>query len=182
MAKPTIEQVSELHRQIESGRISREALQAFLRNPEQSAPDPIFKVEVDYGKTLEAMIAAGRYDWVDSGITPERFPIQGEGKAERELVLVHLDKEVSTDEAQAELDRRGLRPAKIEELLALGAAQPELQREFPIVALGSDFVNSDGFRGFVYLGWGGGGRDLYLHWDDDDWNKHCRFLAARKSA
>lgn len=183
MAKVTLEQVSELHRQIESGRVTREAFQAFLRNPEQFealSADPLFRVTVDYGLPLAQMIASGKYDWTNGDITPERFPIQGEGKAPRELVLVHLDKVATTDEALAELDRRGLRPAKIEELLALGAARPELQKEFPIVALGSRFVSRRGGRFFAYLGWFGNGRKLDLGWDGSGWRGVCRFLAVRK--
>lgn len=142
--------------------------------------DPILKVTVDYGQTLAEMIASGKYDWVNSDITSERFPIQGEGKAERELVLVHLGRIVSTDEALAKMDRGGFRAAKIEELLALGAACPELQKKFPIVALGSHFVNQYGDRIFAYLDWSGNERNLSLGWDGYGWGGIFRFLAVRK--
>jgi hypothetical protein len=144
--------------------------------------DPIFKVEVDYGLTLAEMIMAGKYDWTSSNITPEHFPIQGEGRVERELTFVHFNKVMTTDEVLAELDRRGLRPGggKIEELLALGAKFPDLQRQFPIVAIGSSFVGGGGFRSFACLYWLGGERHLGLAYVVDDWSEGCRFLAARK--
>lgn len=159
----------------------KEFAQSLVKPVEPALPTgQIFKVAVDYGQTLEQMIAAGRYDWVSSGITPKRFPISGEGGAERELVLVHPNKVASTDEVLAELDRHGLRPAKIEEILALGAAHPELQREFPIVELGSSFVDGLGSRRFAYLGRYVALRGLRLFCDVDGWGVRCRFLAARK--
>jgi hypothetical protein len=36
-------------------------------------------ITVDYGNSLQAMIAAGKYDWVNSGITAKRFPVEGTG-------------------------------------------------------------------------------------------------------
>jgi hypothetical protein len=48
----------------------------------------IYPVTIDYGQRLDAMIAAGRYDWVDSDLTAERFPITGRGKVVAQLVLV----------------------------------------------------------------------------------------------
>lgn len=166
---------------LDDPRLSEENVRAMhpLFYSKKSA-DPTFKVEVDYGLTLAQMISAGRYDWTNDDINAQNFPIQGEGKAECELVLVHLGKVATTDEVLAELDRRGLRPAKIEELLALGATRPELQKEFPIMALGSRFVLQDGDRGFAYLDWDGSERGLDLHWVGNDWRGIYRFLAVRK--
>jgi hypothetical protein len=160
--------------------ISAEQVQALIEGKDEALG--IFKVTVDYGQTLEQMIAAGKYDGVIRYITPEHFPILGGDKVERELVLVHLNKVATTDEVLAELDRRGLRPAKIEELLVLGALRPELQREFPLVAIGSHWLSPDGYRRFVSLGWRGSERQvLGLFWSDD-WAGFCRFLAVRKDA
>lgn len=95
--------------------ISAEQIQALMEGKDELLG--IFKVTVDYGQTLEQMIAAGKYDHVGPHFTPsERFPISGEGKVEREVVLVgpyhgHWVENV--------LEELGLRPAKIEELLAL---------------------------------------------------------------
>ena len=33
-------------------------------------------ITVGYGNSLQAMIAAGKYDWVNSGITAKRFPVE----------------------------------------------------------------------------------------------------------
>jgi|GEM_PF-1960934 len=119
-------------------------------------------VTVDYGQSLELMIAAGRYDWKNDNIKAKHFPIKGEGKVDLEITLVHYNRVMSTDDVLKDLDQRGLRPAKIEELLALGASQTELQREFPIIALGSVWRSFLGYRYCPYLHGFGSERDLSL--------------------
>ncbi|MDD4994971.1 MAG: hypothetical protein PHW53_00650 [Patescibacteria group bacterium] len=138
-----------------------------------------FSVTVDYSKSLAEMIAVGDYDFVNSDITAEHFPISGKGKVLRKLVLVHLGREATTDEALVEMKLRGLKPADIEGILAFGAAYPDEQRKFPIVGLGSSWVSADGYRRFPYLGGSDGGRELDLDWGWGGirWYGPCRFLA-----
>jgi len=141
-----------------------------------------YKVIVDYGNSLAKMIEAGKYGWFNDDITDKHFPLQGAGQHEVELVLVHLNQSATTKEVLEHLNREGLEPAKIEHLLAFGATYPELQRQFPIIALGSVWVDDDGGRRYPCLVSDGGLRELDLSWDDDDdpWNVSCRFLALRK--
>jgi len=139
-----------------------------------------YPVTVNYSQTLEEMIAAGRYDWKHSDITAKHFPIEGSGTKNVDILLVHYNKNTSTDAVRADLDKRGLRPAKIEELLAFGAKYPEKQREFPIIALGSVWRDFGGSRCGPYLGRFGSGRHLGLHWLGADWVDICRFAAVRK--
>jgi undecaprenyl-diphosphatase len=51
--------------------------------------------------------------------------------------LFHFNRDISSEDAIAEMDKDGFRPATLAELLALGEAQPELQKQFPIIALSS---------------------------------------------
>lgn len=139
---------------------------------------PTFKVTVDVNLDLAAMIKAGKYDWVYEEITDKKFPSTKKGTSEIDLVLVHLDRCATTKEVEAELDKRGLRAATIEELLALGAAQPELQRQFPIVALGSRCVLGAG-EDVPVLDFSNG-RELSLGYCDNGWDDYFRFLAVRK--
>ena len=139
-----------------------------------------FRVAIDRSKSLGAMIEEGRYDWTNSDITAAHFPVKGDGIRESDLFHVHLNCSVSTEEALAALDARGLRPVTIEELLAFGATFPEEQRKFPIVALGSVWQLLDGRRACAYLHGGAGGRRLHLYWLGGGWDSSCRFLAARK--
>ena len=141
-----------------------------------------FTFTVDYSRSLAEMIAAGRYDWTNSDINAANFPIKGEGSVETEGELFHFNRNIGFDEAIREMDKDGYRPATIEELLAFGAKHPELQRQFPIIALGSVWQRSHGLRNVADLGRSDAERDLYLRWIDGGWYDPCRFLAVRKSS
>lgn len=102
-----------------------------------------FTVKVDYSKSLEEMVNAGHYYKVDPGITGENFPLGGKGKVEVEITLIHWDEDeidlyyMDDEEIIEEMGKLGLKPCKIEHLLSLGAQHPDLQKEYPIVCLGS---------------------------------------------
>jgi len=136
-------------------------------------------VAVDYRQSLRAMIAAGRYDWANSDITEKHFSVKP-GPAEIVIELVHFDHVMSSDGALSELDRKGLRPATLPELLAFGAKYKERQREFPIVALGSVWRSWSDDRLVPYLSSCAGGRDLGLGWLAGRWVERYRFAAVRK--
>lgn len=136
------------------------------------------RLTLDYGMSLEQMVAAGHYDWTNSDITTKRFPIVGSGVVEFEHKLFHFDRNVSSEEADRLIIVDGWQPAKIEHLLAFGAAKPEEQRKFPVVALGS-VAEFDGKRRVPYLYGVGSGRDIHLRWRGDDWLGCYRFLAVR---
>mgnify|MGYP001593530058 FL=1 len=97
-----------------------------------------------------------------------------------DVQLVHFNRIVSTEEALKELDNQGLRAIDLHELLSIGAKYPNLQREFPIVALGSVWQDRYGPRYVPYLDGLGSERDLHLSWVGDDWSELCRFAAVRK--
>lgn len=154
--------------------VSHEAVARLLAQ-RMSASYPI---TVDYSLTLEQMITAGGYDWVNSSITSESFPITETGKAELNAQLVCFERAMSSDQALAELDKMGLRPATIAELLVFGAKYPQKQLEFSIVGLGSVAQLGDG-RNVASLDQHGRRRVLYLYLFDDGWYVH-RFLAFPK--
>lgn len=139
-----------------------------------------FPVVVDYTQTLKQMISAGKYDWANDNITAEHFPINGTGKEENDITLFHFNRSISSNDAIAEMDKAGFRSATIEELLALGASQPELQKQFPIVALGSVWPSPGGIRYVPCLAWDGYRRDLRLDWFESGWDESCRFAAVCK--
>lgn len=140
-----------------------------------------YAVVVDYGLSLEQMIAAGHYGYVNPDITPEHFPVtRTRVTVDTDAMLVHLDHSMSTDDALLELDHLGLRPGDLPELLALGAKHPDLQRSFPIVELASVWTFGGGYRYVADLCGYAHARslnlfDVALVWFDD-----CRFLAFRK--
>lgn len=133
--------------------LTAESAQGWIENPrglahvlrEALMPSPAvenadtYKVTVDYCRGFHFMVADGKYDWVyerlnasrDKDAPADHIKLIGSGKHEVEIILLHLDRDATTTEVEVELDKRGLRPATVEELLALGAAYPQLQREFP---------------------------------------------------
>ncbi|MFA6594146.1 MAG: hypothetical protein WCT16_02700 [Candidatus Buchananbacteria bacterium] len=143
-----------------------------------------YDVIVDLSQNLEQMIAAGRYDDTNSDINIKNFSLNKSGKrrVRKHKVRVELfyfnqnfkkDEKIingekiiaKLKEVNSWLARQGVkyryRFARIEELLALGATQPELQQRFLIAALGSIWHDDDGRRSFAYLG--GYNAECYLH-------------------
>ena len=142
----------------------------------------VFKAEVvvDCTKSLAEMIEAGKYDLVNEDVTDAYFSVAGSGQEEVEITLFHFNQMVYSEYAIAEMRKAGYRPATIGELLAFGAAYPELQKQFPITALGSGLRYPKGEFWVPLLQCGGNGRGLNLYWFGCNWDKTWRFAAVRK--
>ncbi len=166
----------------------------------------IFTVTVDYNRTLLQMIQAGKYDHADHEINAEHFPIvydmgeyevsivthdaetaklfqppqKGKWKVELEVILVHFNRNISSDDAIKEMDQLGLRPAVLPELLAFGEMHPAVQKDFPIVALGSVWLLGGGNRRVPGLDRWVAERELHLFYFVGDWLGGYRFAAVRK--
>ena len=141
---------------------------------------PTYRVVVNYTHTLAEMIKAGKYDYANSDINAKNFPVSGAGTRETEIALFHFNKNMSSGQVIAEMEKAGYRPAKIEELLALAEFHPELQREFPIIALGSVWRSPVGDLNVPYLNRYDSRRGLRLDWFGGGWGDGCRFATARK--
>lgn len=141
-----------------------------------------YPVSVPYNgsSTIKELVAAGAFDWKNDDITDKHFPQEKTGAEDVEIELVHLDRDISTDDALVELDKRGLRPANPAELLAFGATFPEVQREFPFIALGQFWRDPNGNRRVVFLDGSGSLRRALLYWTGRDWHRFCRFAGVRK--
>lgn len=140
-----------------------------------------YPITVDHTKSLADMIATGNYGYVNPNITVANFPITGTGVMEEEIILVHLDRDIGSDDAVRELNEMGLEPARIEHATAFGAKYPDVQREYPVVFLGSVWTSSGGDRDVPSLGDWGARRDLLLGDWDVGWARPYRFAAVRKS-
>jgi len=144
-----------------------------------------YSLSVDYGRSVEDAVKAGRYDWANSDITSRNFPTKRKGTAEIEVDLIHFNRYISTDEALRELDRMDYRPAELHELLAFGEKYPEVQYMFPIVALGSVWHNWRGWNNDCFvpsLSWSNSGRVLGLDRIKHGWHWGAsRFAAVRHS-
>lgn len=153
----------------------------------QFVGNPTFPLNVNPRVSLRDRIAAGHYDWWNENILKWRREDQpvytGESPVSVVVEYSHFNKDISTDEAEHRMTETGYRLANLEELLAHGEKNPDEQRQFPIVALGSVFVGPQhGSRCSPSLGGGVSGRKLSLDYRDDDWNADCRFAGVRKDA
>jgi hypothetical protein len=134
---------------------------------------------VDFGQTLEQMIAAGKYDWTNSDITAARFPVKGTGIKKFRNKLFHFDRDISSKAAAAAMRKEGFEPATHMHGLAFGAAFPDEQRKYPIACLGSS-AQVFGSRYVVYLYRLGAGRYLRLSLWVVDWLDLWRFLGVQE--
>jgi hypothetical protein len=143
---------------------------------------PTFKLTVPCSgrSPIKHLLAAGKYDWASCDLTDDHFPPKQTGPAQAIVEVVDFGtRTISNSEAQIELKKRGVEPAAIEHLLAFGAAYPDEQRKYPIIALGSvacirehpcvPFLATDGSARFAGI----------LAWNDE-WSNAMRFLAIRK--
>jgi len=128
--------------------------------------------------SLRSLISACNLDWVNSNVTAENFPIPAGFQFATETKLFHFERTVSSEEVITEMKLKGWNPATIFDLLEFGAKNPELQRQIPIIALGS-VCEIDSVRHVVYLRKRGAEREIRLHWFVRPWGGRFLFLAVR---
>ncbi len=146
---------------------------------EYTRDGPVLEVRVDYALSFNEMVRAGKYDEVNSNITARHFPVKGKDNMNVKIELVQFSLDMSSEQVLIELFQTGLRPALIEELLAVGVLYPELQRQFPIVELGSVWRQPEGGRSVAYLVGNVHKRGLYLTWWSTGWLPRHRFIVVR---
>ncbi len=141
---------------------------------------------MDYSKSIEDSLIAGRYAWVDYRVTSASFPRSETGRGKVSAVLVPFSPQASLGYVFHRQAAAGLRPATLMELLAFGEAYPEEQRKLPAMALGSSvdlmvtIIHRDSHQGsmmrmfteierkvervYPFLGGGLRGRTVNLKW------------------
>ncbi len=129
--------------------------------------------------SLKELIAEGNYDYVNREITEKNFPEKEYVSDVNKYKLFYFNKYITSEEAIKEMGEM-YRPATLKELLTFGIANPELQREFPIIALGSVWVHRFGYRRVPCLDGSSDERRLRLSWYGGDWHGRCRFLGVGK--
>ena len=177
-------QQHDLFRRVREGTLNPESVSRGLQNLIEGRftndIDNTYLVTVNYDLSVKDAVKAGKYDWTKDDITTKHFPSKRVGIAEQKIILVHFNRDIKVDEAIRELDKMGFRPAELPELLALGAKYPDIQRDFPVIALGSVWRNPDGDRYCAYLCGLGSVRSLNLNWFAGWWRDFCRFAAVSK--
>src|SRR3989344_1194444 len=146
----------------------RQGMVGLLLKKAKSSADGVIRLFVDYIRPLANMIKEdGRFDHVNSNITEKNFPITKRPNWEVEMKvfttqdLVGETRSLTSEEVIQALKNKGYREAELPEGLAYAKANPDEQREYPILLLGStsDWRDWCGHRYIPYLGRGGGGRD-----------------------
>lgn len=138
-------------------------------------------VPVDETQAIEDAVKIGDFDCVNDSITSANFPKPANGqKSERELVLFHFNNVMTPEEIVAKITEAGYELATIWDILGLAAKEPNLQKEFPIVALGSVWQGPSGHRRVPCLCSVGGDRNFGLSYLERGWRVSYRFLARRK--
>ena len=142
---------------------------------------------VDYTKPLLEMIRDGNYDYEGSGITEKNFPINRRQNGEVKMKvfsteeLVSRTQPVTSEEVTRAMTEKGYRPAELPEALAYVKANPDEQRRYLILILGSIWQYWIGDRSVPYLWRYDGVRKLSLFWSDNNgWGPSAHFLAVRK--
>lgn len=135
---------------------------------------------VNYNVPIDDAIELGNYQW--SAVDPNDFPRNKKtGSHQIIFELIHFNKPMSAKEVFQEFDKRNLRPADLNELLAFGAQfQGEELMGFNIIALSATYIKwhkgcgnlrTIGISSFYYRTLSdGGGLNRYIG--------NCRFLAV----
>jgi hypothetical protein len=134
-----------------------------------------------YDKSIDAAVHDGKYDYAVPQVSDKYFAAQTQARVV-DFRLVGFKEEVHSETAIIEMfaDEEYLQPATLPELLTFGSEFPDIQRKFPIVALGSGHVfgQKPGVRQSPYLSTDNGKRTLQLGAWDFTWSTAFRFLAV----
>lgn len=148
---------------------------------ESSSRYETYTVTIGGYKSLEEAINAGNYGYYSPDIISEHFSLSEGDEKNVEVALIHRDKleqsQLLIDEFVTSGEYRNI---TTEETLALGAQYPELQRKFPIIALGT-VAQIDGAWRVLVLHECSGERRLILDWSADTWIQDCHFAFVRKN-
>ncbi len=130
--------------------------------------------------TLAERITAGKYDWTNPDIISERFPHNPTTVGDWEFDLISPNNSISSEKAKKEVEVDGWAAAEWEHVLTYGAAFPDEQKKFPIIALGS--VCEVGGRRYVLGLWydGNGKRGVRFCSVVEGFDPFYRFLRVRK--
>lgn len=137
-------------------------------------------VPINRKRNVSEMVKLGNYDWKDEAVNQKNFPHDRKaGKVETEVHLIQFPQDMESDDVVQALDAMGMRPADNAELLSIGIFFSDLQRQGPIVALGS-VATVSGDQCVPCLGGDGSDRFLRLGRWDGRWGAYSRFAAVRK--
>lgn len=133
------------------------------------------RLEADFSKDGVSETFFGNFQWQPHSSCAEIDQAPGE----RTMLLMHFNQVIESEEVISRMNAQGYRPATHLEAYAFAKANPDLQRKYCIIALGSSTRHGD--HHVVTVLYGGSDRCLLSdHWVGDGWRSGFRFLAVRK--
>ncbi len=142
-----------------------------------------FPLEVDFDMPVSELIMLGRYDWCGPNVIHYLPREQRRGKANVVVELMRFSYKIENNKVLCCMDKMGFRPATIHELLFLGIKFPQLQYDFPIIALGSIWEGPNrALFGQILDSGGKSGKKRTLDsvYIGKKWHEMCRFAVVRK--
>ena len=103
----------------------------------------VFDVVMNYASLSSDLIAVGRHNVVDEEIRHRNFPLVGRGVKTIRVRLYSFSKVISGPAVLGYFKARNIRAAKSEELFAFTAQHPEMEKAYPLVALGNPWRVED---------------------------------------
>ena len=94
-----------------------------------------YKLVVNYSRSVNDSVTAGKYDWKNSDINDSNFPSAEVGEREVEMAEFCFKRTISSAKAITEMAKVGYRPATMKELLSFGEKNPKVQLDHPVVGL-----------------------------------------------
>jgi hypothetical protein len=176
MARITTDQVAELIAQDKAGRVTKENLQEFLKNPEK-----IFAVIATVVVSVwQILYDACRQDWKDSNINEKNFPLLDDGTVHpvEEYCLGH--NVASGKQAEKELKKLGFKLVGMKRAMEYIVAHLNSQLDHPVVVLGAQWQYPLDRVYVPCFYWDEDGRSLLLRWTAREFNSDCRFLVSRE--
>ena len=68
----------------------------------------VYKLTVNYDLSIAELLEQGKYNWKNDRITDRNFPSTEKGQKEREFKLFHFNRYISSEDAIAEMKKRGI--------------------------------------------------------------------------
>ena len=140
----------------------------------------VFSITTTGEEKTSALLKRGKYDWADSAIGDDLFPIEHHEPKEREIVLITFQHDPTSEEVLAEFKRRGLERPTPEDAFVFGVTYPDEQKKQPVVFLHKP-VRVLGHRHVLVLCESARERYLYLSRFDLGWTRDYVFAAVRPS-
>jgi hypothetical protein len=139
-----------------------------------------YRIITGDGRSTEELVAAGEYAYAHSCVTSDNFPARPFGQPdEREIVLLEVDRALTSDAIIAEARGHGLARPVYEDALYFGAQHPQVQRARSVVFLHDPWFGFFGRRDVLCLWSNAGRRELGLEDFDGLWTGHHRFAFVR---